>query len=104
MTEPSYCPFVVGDHVVCVDAAPIAGCRWVYGDPPIVGKVYTVAQVGIGLTGGVIVSVEEQSRHPDSVRAGYWGWLASRFRPAPSISALTELLHEQPAPAELEEA
>lgn len=93
--QSSYCPFVVGQHVVCVDASiPIPHPYWRYDDAPIEGAVYTVSRVGVGPSGEVNIALEEHKRHPGAVLHGYWGYRASRFRPAPSIAALTELLNK----------
>lgn len=97
MTAPSgYCPFVVGDRVVCVDAGTDDGRVWLDGEAPVERRMYTVRQIGVDVKGSVCLGLEELNRHRHSQFFGYWGYRASRFRPAPTISVFTELLIRVP--------
>lgn len=98
-----YCSFEVGQHVVCVDNTPDPGRRWVNNDPPVVGRVYTVDSIGLNKFEVLCITLREQPRRPDAVKSGVWGYRASRFRPAPSIDALTALLREAPTPVSAEQ-
>jgi len=86
--RPSYCPFVVGQHVVCVDAKNTT----IQGDVEITeGDVYTVRWVGPIRVDGP--DLERAYRHEtigvrlvETTRPDPWfpDWpfAASRFRPA----------------------
>jgi len=91
--QSSYCPFVVGQHVVCVDAADADGTI-------VLGAVYTIAAMAMDVAlfhGEIICGVGLQF---GATPAPYWPGAHSyywrRFRPAPSIAALTELLNKAP--------
>lgn len=82
--------FYVGQKVVCIDASNKQGCRWVPGEEPVEGRVYTVSGVSpaIGPRTGLILSFVEIRRAEivqRSARArklGCWvGYSADRFRP-----------------------
>lgn len=97
-----YCSFEVGQHVVCVDNKAYRW-GWLPGDAPEVGRVYTVDRVGIHPKGTIVIRLQEKRRHPRAQALGFWGYSARRFRPAPSIDALTALLHETPTPVSAEQ-
>lgn len=93
-THPEYCPFVVGDRVVCVDAGPRYVNGWACYTTLTQGTVYTVSRVGLSEDEILTVALAEA---PKPFEPGKdWGWMASRFRPAPSISVFTELLNKAP--------
>jgi hypothetical protein len=98
MADTSYCPFVVGQHVVCVDDYVEPRYSGDTSDRPIVGRIYTVTMVGIGaLSGELGVQLAEISRSPSALSCGLWGYRASRFRPAPSIAALKDIAVRAPS-------
>jgi hypothetical protein len=91
--------FRVGQKVVCVDAAPRRGRRWVYDDPPVEGRVYTIEGI-IDFEGEPNLILIEQKRDP---RSDYEGYRACRFRPVverkTDISFAHEILRKASKPA-----
>lgn len=87
--------FHVGQKVVCVDAAPDAGKRWVSSEQPVVGAIYTVsaAEFTSPINGRRCIGIAELS----APRSG--GHRTSRFRPIverkTDISIFTAMLKPQ---------
>lgn len=82
--------FYVGQKVVCVDASSEPGKRWVPGEEPVEGRVYTVAGVrsAIGPRTGLVLTFKElrrsslAQRYSAAQKYGLWaGYVAERFRP-----------------------
>lgn len=86
--------FRVGQKVECVDVSNRPGCGWIYNDPPIKGRVYTIEAISFdNYPGEATLILVEQKRDP---RSQYMGYAASRFRPIverkTDISCLKALL------------
>lgn len=100
-----YCPFVVGQHVVCVDDTCSSGAN-VVGDLDglTAGRVYTIRWVGIydspKLGRLVCVRLREIIRTRCPTHGDDMPFAASRFRPAPSIKVLKGILVKDPSPTE----
>lgn len=94
--QSSYCPFVVGQHVVCVRSERIGG----YGHEsvPAIGCIYTIRDMFVSDDGYVCLRLKEIVNRADHYRDGFIepGFTHTAFRPAPSIAALTELLNKAP--------
>lgn len=99
-----YCPFVVGQHVVCVDDVPLDGVDNSDMDGLSAGYVYTVRWIGIydsPLDGcNISVRLVEIVRGRCPTHGDDMPFFASRFRPAPSIEALKNILVKAPSPPE----
>lgn len=72
----SGCDFRIGQKVVCVDAEPRPGMEWVYDDPPVVGKIYTISEI-IQQRGETCFVFSDYQRASINWR----GYRAARFRP-----------------------
>lgn len=100
-----YCPFVVGQHVVCVDDTLSSGVNIVGDlDGLTAGRVYTIRWVGIHESPRfgpqVCVRLREIVRARCPTHGDDMPFAAVRFRPAPSIEALKDLLVNAPSPPE----
>jgi hypothetical protein len=102
-----YTSWHVGMKVVCVEATPLPGSEWLYGDGVVVGTVYTVARICVDRTNTTIIQLLERPRSPEAMmefgpNCGYAAW---RFRPVQTrktdISIFTAML--RPIDAKLKE-
>lgn len=96
--------FHVGQLVVCVDVSEDQNLAWLPGDAPTKGMIYTVAKVGLGKSGRLVVALAEKPRHPVSSNLGYWGYRATRFRPVNDSALDIFRKTEAPTPTERESA
>ncbi len=94
--------FYVGQKVVCVDAHSVKpgdeGRRWIPGEEPIEGAIYTIRRIWKSSTGSLVFDFFELSRDArSSIAWGYEvGYGSFRFRPVierkTDISIFTAML------------